>query len=129
MTNTANDNADAPDPGIVKRLDDRAITGDAFEETVLQADSKVVALAFFWAPWCKPCLETAPAVLHAADAYGDRVLLATVNTDREEDLTRKQSVAGLPTVVLFKNGEALDRFVGRNTSALTGAIDTALGVD
>lgn len=111
---------------VIDRLAAYAVTKDTFEESVLQADAETVVIVLFWAPWCEPCRTVAPVVLAAAAAREGRAVLATVNTDNEEELARQQSVAALPTTVLFKNGEALDRFAGSTQDHLAEAIDAAI---
>ena len=113
------------DRTAIERLDGSRVTAEDFEERVLKADHP--AMVYFWARWCEPCLRMAPVVVSLARAYEGRLLLASVDTDQDEDLARQQSVAGLPTTVLYLKGEAVNRFVGVVDEGLSDAIDAALG--
>jgi thioredoxin 1 len=101
------------------------VTGETFEERVLKDRGTV--LVFYWAPWCAPCRTTAETLAALMPAYAGRVTLATVDTDQDEDLVRRQAVAGLPTIVIYRNGEAGERIVGvASAEALRAALDAAL---
>ena len=94
---------------------------------MLKADGTVMVC--FWARWGKPCVEAAPAVVALARAYEGRLTLLAVDTDEDEDLARQQSVAALPTTVLYVQGEAVNRFMGTALDGLSDAIDAALDDD
>ena len=81
-----------------------------FEEEVLKSDKPV--LVDFWASWCGPCRMLAPTVDAIADDYASVVKVAKVNVDEESELAMRYRVASIPTLIVFKNGEAVNRSVG-----------------
>jgi len=83
---------------------------DNFEEFVLKSEQPV--LVDFWASWCGPCRMLAPTVDAIADDYASVVKVCKVNVDEENELAMRYKVASIPTLILFKNGEAVNRSVG-----------------
>lgn len=86
------------------------LTDENFDATVLTSPKPVVV--DFWAPWCGPCLALAPTVEWLASAYAGEVAVAKFNVDQNADVTRRYHVRGIPTLVVFKNGQPVDRSVG-----------------
>jgi thioredoxin 1 len=86
------------------------ITDDTFEELVLKAP--VPAVVDFWAPWCGPCRMIAPIVEDLAREYEGRALIAKINTDENIGTAGALGITGIPTLILFKDGQEVDRVVG-----------------
>ena len=85
------------------------ITKDNFKSEVL--DSKVPVLVDFWATWCGPCQMMAP-ILHELEAEMPDVQIGKVNVDEQMDLARQFRVVSIPTLIIFKNGQEVQRMVG-----------------
>lgn len=85
------------------------ITKETFEELVLASEKPV--LLDFWAQWCMPCKMLAP-VLEEISAQRQDILVAKVDVDAEPELARKYRVMSIPTVLVMKNGEVVNRSVG-----------------
>jgi thioredoxin 1 len=83
---------------------------DEFESKVLNADKPV--LLEFGAPWCGPCRLLEPVLEELAGEYQDRVDFYTVDVDQSPQLAMDQSVMGVPTVMLFKDGKLVERMTG-----------------
>jgi thioredoxin 1 len=86
------------------------VTDDTFEESVL--NSALPTLVDFWAPWCGPCRMIAPIVEDLANAYSGRAVIAKMNTDENVATAQKLGIMGIPTLILFKDGQEVDRVVG-----------------
>jgi thioredoxin 1 len=86
------------------------VSDEAFEEVVLNA--QVPVLVDFWAPWCGPCRMIAPIVEELAQEYDGRVLMAKINTDENVGIAGDLGIMGIPTLILFKDGQEVDRVVG-----------------
>ncbi|MBQ7670623.1 MAG: thioredoxin [Clostridia bacterium] len=89
------------------------LTLSNFEEEVLRSDVPVVV--DFWATWCGPCRMIAPEVEALAEEYDGKVKVGKVNVDEEEELAVKYRVSSIPTLILFKNGEAVKKSIGYKT--------------
>jgi len=86
------------------------VTDESFAELVLGAELPV--MVDFWAPWCGPCRMVAPIVEELAQAYDGRVLMAKMNTDENPQTPSRYGIMGIPTLILFRDGEEMDRVVG-----------------
>jgi thioredoxin 1 len=81
-----------------------------FDNEVLRADEPV--LVDFWAEWCMPCRMLAPTIEKLANAYEGKVKFGKVDTDSNRDIAMRYRIEAIPTVILFKGGQAVQRFVG-----------------
>jgi thioredoxin 1 len=88
----------------------RAVTADGFERDVLQAPGLV--LVDFWAAWCPPCRRLAPTVDALAAAYAGRLTVAKVDVDESPEVAGRYGIQSIPTLILFKDGQAVDRRLG-----------------
>ena len=86
------------------------VTDETFEDLVLS--SSLPALVDFWAPWCGPCRMIAPIVEDLAEAYDGRAVVAKMNTDENVQMAGQLGIMGIPTLILFKGGQEVDRVVG-----------------
>ena len=100
------------------------LTDDNFDEEVLKADRPV--LVDFWAPWCGPCRMIAPVIDELANEVGDRFKVCKLNTDNASNVPAKYDISGIPTLLVFKGGEVVQRFVGvTNKADLLKALEAA----
>lgn len=86
------------------------ISDASFEADVLQADTTV--LVDYWAEWCGPCKAIAPILEDAATAYKGKLTIAKMNVDENSAIPAKLGIRGIPTLMLFKNGELVATNVG-----------------
>ena len=83
-----------------------------FETDVIQASLTTPVLVDFWADWCGPCKSLGPILEKVVDSYGGKLKLAKVDTDKEQQLAAVFGIRSLPTVVLVKDGQMVDGFMG-----------------
>ncbi|MGE3797349.1 MAG: thioredoxin [Thermomicrobiales bacterium] len=86
------------------------ITDDQFEAEVIDSDKLVIV--DFWAPWCGPCRAMAPVLSDLAKDRSESVKVVKVNVDEQQINAAKLGIMTIPTLVMFKNGEPVDRMMG-----------------
>ncbi len=101
------------------------VSDASFEADVLQADKPV--LVDYWAEWCGPCKMIAPILDDISNSYAGKLQVAKMNVDENRDIPAKFGIRGIPTLMLFKNGELAATKVGALSKAqLTAFIDQQL---
>jgi thioredoxin 1 len=96
-----------------------------FEQEVKK--STTLVLVDFWAPWCGPCRALAPVIEELASEYEGKVKVVKVNTDDNLEIAQAYHISGIPTLIVFKNGEAVEQLVGNHKkSALTEVLNKHL---
>ncbi|MCI8384492.1 MAG: thioredoxin [Clostridia bacterium] len=97
------------------------ISSENFEEEVLKAEKPVIL--DFYADWCGPCQMMSPVIDEIAEEKADIVKVGKVNVDENQDLAMEYGVMSIPTIVILKNGEVENVFVGvKSKSEILGAI-------
>jgi thioredoxin 1 len=101
------------------------VTDTTFKSEVLQ--SSLPVLVDYWAEWCGPCKMIAPALDESASSYAGRLDVAKINVDENPSVPARYHVRGIPTLMLFKNGEVVATKVGAlSKSQLAAFIDAHL---
>jgi thioredoxin 1 len=86
------------------------VSDETFEQLVL--NSPLPVLVDFWAPWCGPCRMIAPIVEDLAAKYQGRAVIAKINTDENPEVPSDLGIMGIPTLIMYQDGEEVDRVVG-----------------
>lgn len=89
---------------------EKIFTSANFEAEVLKSDKTV--LVDFYADWCGPCKMMAPTVDQIAQELGETAVVGKLNVDNSEDIAMKYGVMSIPTLIVFKNGQAVEKKVG-----------------
>lgn len=95
------------------------ITDDNFKDIT----SKGLTLVDFWAPWCQPCRIQGPILERVADQMGETAKIGKINVDENPETAMQYGITGIPSLLLFKNGEKVKQFVGvQSEQTLTAAL-------
>ena len=104
----------------------KEVTDANFDEEVLKSELPV--LVDFWAEWCGPCKMMAPVIQQVAGEYSGRLKVCKVDTESSQNSAIKYGITAIPTLIVFKNGEEVERLVGAQTAdAIKSAVDKAIG--
>ena len=104
----------------------KTVTEQSFATEVLGAEKPV--LVDFWAEWCGPCKMIAPALEELSDEFADKVTIAKLNVDENQDIAARYGVRGIPTMLLFKGGQPIAQKVGAAPrSQIQQWLETSLG--
>ena len=96
----------------------REITDSNFENEVLKSQN--ISIVDFWAPWCGPCRKMSVVIVEVANEFEGRINVFKINTDENLKSAKEYSISGLPSILIFKGGKAIERLVGlmpKNTLA------------
>ncbi|MEW4530067.1 MAG: thioredoxin [Maioricimonas sp. JB045] len=88
----------------------REFTDAGFTQDVLQSDQTV--LVDFWAPWCGPCRMVSPVIEELADDFAGQAVVGKVNVDDNRQVATQFQIQAIPSVLVFRDGEVVDRIVG-----------------
>jgi len=88
----------------------REFTDAGFNQDVLQSDQTV--LVDFWAPWCGPCRMVSPVIEELADDFAGQAVVGKVNVDDNRQVATQFQIQAIPSVLVFRDGEVVDRIVG-----------------
>jgi thioredoxin 1 len=101
------------------------LTKENFDEIINGTDKPV--LVDFWASWCGPCRSVAPLIDELAKEYDGKAVVGKVNVDEQGELSAKFRIMSIPTIMLFKGGQAVDKIVGaRPKSDFAALLDKSL---
>ena len=101
------------------------VTDSTFEQEV--KNSELPVLVDFWAPWCGPCRKISPMVDEIAEEFQGKLKVVKLNTDDNIRIAQEYSISGIPSLLVFKKGEAVERLVGlMQKSTLNSSIEKYL---
>ncbi len=103
----------------------QAFNDDNFESEVL--NSSVPVLVDFWAEWCMPCRALGPVIDEVANEYNGKAKVGKLDTDNNQNIASQYGITSIPTVMIFKGGQVVQKFTGlRPKKDLASALDAAL---
>jgi thioredoxin 1 len=103
----------------------QTVTSDTFDKAVLKSDKPV--LVDLWAAWCTPCIAMEPTIEAVAKEFDGKLQVAKLNVDENAELAQSLGVMSIPTLMIFKNGQPVERVIGLTTKdRLTGVVSAAL---
>lgn len=91
------------------------ITSENFESLKNGAQPLVVD---FWATWCGPCRMVAPIIAELAEEYDGKIVVGKCDVEENDDIAEEMGIRNIPTILFFKNGQLVDKFVGASTKAV-----------
>ncbi|CAA7194651.1 MULTISPECIES: thioredoxin [Chryseobacterium] len=86
------------------------ITDNSFQDMVLKSDKPV--LVDFWAVWCGPCRALGPIIEQVAEEFEGKAVVGKIDVDNNQEVSMQYGIRNIPTVLIFKNGEVVDKLVG-----------------
>src|ERR1700691_4065101 len=89
-----------------------SVTDSTFQAEVIDASKTQPVMVDFWASWCRPCLMLAPTVAEIATAYNGKLKVVKLNVDENADAAGRFNIRGIPTLLIFKNGQVAEQVVG-----------------
>ena len=93
----------------------KEFTDANFKEEAIEASKQKPVLVDFFAPWCGPCKMQGPIIDELADEFGDKAVIGKLNTEDNQQTASNLGVMSIPTLILFKDGEAKETLVGLQT--------------
>ena len=91
------------------------ITTDNFETL---KNGNLPLVVDFWATWCGPCRMIAPIIAELAEEYDGRIVVGKCDVEENDDIAAEMGIRNIPTILFFKNGQLVDKFVGASTKAV-----------
>jgi thioredoxin 1 len=105
----------------------QAVTDGNFDAEVLTASSSQPVMVDFWAEWCRPCHMLAPTVAEIAQDYAGKLKVMKLNVDEAMNSAARYNIRGIPTLLVFKNGQMVEQIVGAvPKDQITKALDRHL---
>lgn len=98
------------------------VTESTFQEQVIERSKALPVLVDFWADWCAPCKMLLPVLLKLVEEYQGKFQLAKVNTDMERNLAAQHGIRSLPTLRLYRNGQAVEEVLGAQPESVLRAL-------